>query len=98
MTAGYFGTMKRRRKVGRLQRAVRRVFAASNGEVAQTADILRRAFPGLTKFEGWRYRAARRAAMRFAIPIGRSERGKGRPVLWAPRPELMARIKGDSVG
>ena len=93
-TAGYFGTMKRRRKVGRLQRAVRRVFAASNGEVAQTADFLRRAFPRLTKFEGWRYRAARRAAMRFAIPIGRSEHGKGRPVLWVPNKELRQFIGG----
>jgi hypothetical protein len=82
-----------KRQVGRLQKAARRCFIVSNGEAVQTADFLRRAFPRLTKFENWRYRAARRAALRFAIPVGRSER-KGRPLLWMPNKELRQLIGG----
>jgi hypothetical protein len=81
-------------RIGRLQRATRRAFAYANGEAITTADILRHAFPRLTRFEPWRYQDARRAALRFAVRVGRST-GKGRPVVWRPTPELLARIKGN---
>jgi hypothetical protein len=83
-------------RVGKLQRATRRAFAYSNGEVITTADILRHAFPRLTRFEPWRYQDARRAALRFAVRVGRSS-GKGRPVVWRPTPTLLALIRGEPV-
>jgi hypothetical protein len=80
-------------RVGKLQRATRRALAYADGE-AITGDILRHAFPRLMRFEPWRYQDARRAAVRFAIRVGRST-GKGRPAMWVPRPELRRLIKGE---
>ena len=34
----------------------------------------------------WHYTAVRRAAPKFCIPIGRSSRGSGRPILWQLKP------------
>ena len=84
-------------RVGKLQRGTRRALIVADGQAVTTTDILRHTFPRLEgQFLHWQFKDARRAAVRFAIPIGRSERGKGRPVLWAPRPELLAQIKGES--
>ena len=41
-----------------------------------------------------RFRALRRAALKFAVPIGRG-RSQGGAMIWAPKPELMCRIRGE---
>jgi len=81
-----------RRCFGKLQRATRRALIVANGHPIKTGEILRYAFPRLDRYEGWRYRAARRAATRFAVPIGRSATGQGRPVMWVANEELQRRI------
>jgi hypothetical protein len=43
-------------------------------------------YPQLDRFKHWHRWSARRALMRYAVPIGRSETGRGLPVIWAPRP------------
>jgi hypothetical protein len=91
--AALIAAMKNR--VGKLQRATRRAFIYSDAQPITTADILRHAFPHLTRFEPWRYQDARRAAKKFAVRIGRSECGRGCPVRWIANPELMALIKGE---
>jgi hypothetical protein len=87
-----------KRKVGRLQRAVRRVFAANNGQPALTTDFMM-AFPTRSTFVNADYFDMRRAAHRFAIPIGRSSNnGKGRPLIWLPNDELLRLVAAISEG
>jgi hypothetical protein len=92
--------------MGRVEKIVRRLLIEAAGEAICTTDIVRRAYPARprlrigpgqhqTKFTVDRYRAARRAARRFAVPIGRSPRGRGKPVIWAPKPSLRALITGE---
>jgi hypothetical protein len=50
---------------------------------------MRRAYPRMH----WRYHAVRRAAAKFAIHIGRANRGRGCPVMWLPN-ETLARLIG----
>jgi len=85
-------------RIGKIERAARRELISRNGGPATTGDFVRRAWPHLTWFEVWRYRSARRAAKKFAVRIGRAERGKGCPVMWMARPELLRAIRGGPVG
>jgi hypothetical protein len=85
------GTM--RRCIGRLQKMVRRELIIRAGKPATTVDFMKRAFPRLDHYARWNYRAVRRAALRFAIPVGRSSCGKGRAVVWVPTPELLKLIR-----
>jgi hypothetical protein len=71
-------------RVGRVQRQVRRAFLASNGKPLSTAELIRRAYPRLRKFESWRYRQVREAAERWAVRIGVAGL-RGEPVLWMPK-------------
>jgi hypothetical protein len=82
---------------GRVQKAVRRAFIMSDGKPLSTSDLMRWAFPKLDgRYEQlWRYWSVHRAAERYAIKIGRADRGYGPPVLWAPNAELLRQIKGD---
>jgi hypothetical protein len=75
---------------------VRRELIARNGGSATTTDFMKRAFPRLDQYTNWNYRAVRRAALRYALPVARSDRGKGRAVIWVPRPELQRAIKGEA--
>ena len=86
-------TMKGR--IGRIERAARRELIARNGGPATTGDFVRRAWPRLTRFEIRHYRSARRAAEKFAVRLGRSERGRGKPVIWIARPALLRAIRGE---
>ena len=81
-------------RIGKLQRATRRALIYSDAQPVTTRDILRVAYPRQDRFLHWQYKDARRAAPRFAIPSGRSDRGKGRAVNWVPRPELLDLIRG----
>jgi hypothetical protein len=89
-------------RIGRLEHIIRRMLIESKGQPIRTSEIVRRCykqqprtFPGRTKFEIWHHLNARKAAMRWAIPIGRSDRGAGRSVIWAPKPALAALLRDD---
>jgi hypothetical protein len=82
-------------RVGRIERAAKWEAIAADGRPTTTTAICRRAWPGLSRFENRHFFSARRAAARFLEPVARSTTGRGRPVLWVPKPELMARIRGE---
>jgi hypothetical protein len=63
---------------------IRRCFVANGGKPLRSTDFLRWAYPRLTSFKAWHRWSCRRALLHYAIPIGRS-RGRGTPVIWAPR-------------
>jgi hypothetical protein len=70
---------------GRLQVAARRGFYVS--DVVSTADIAQAAYAQRILLQGKRiepchYRFVRRALTLIAEPIGRSDKGPGRPMLW----------------
>ena len=71
---------------GRLQRHVARAFVALGSPLTVT-DILPRCYHD-GNYSCSRRRKLRRALLRQAIPIGRSLRGRGRPILWVPIPRL----------
>ena len=56
-----------------------------------TIELMRWAHPRVDRYEPWRYWSVHRAAPRFAVRLGRCGQGN----LWAPRPELLAQIRGD---
>jgi hypothetical protein len=72
-------------RVGHVQRQIKRALIASNGKPLTTSELMRRAYPRLTKYQSWRYRQVREAALRWAVRVGRSGIGTGRPLLWAIR-------------
>ena len=71
---------------GRVMRQVRRCFIAAGGRPLSTSQIMPWIYPQLDHFKHWHRWSARRALLRYAVPIGRSETGRGLPVIWAPRP------------
>jgi hypothetical protein len=71
-------------RVGHIKRAIKRSFIAL-GCPLSTTDLIRRCYPRMQIFQSWQYATVRLAARAVARPVGRSERGKGRPWLWAPR-------------
>ena len=73
-------------RVGRVQRAAQRELIAADGEPVTTTEIMRRAYPRLTTFPDWLNSQARLSATRFAISVGRSTSGSGRPRLWKLKP------------
>jgi hypothetical protein len=85
----------KKRKVGRIQQAVRRAFIASDGKPLRTIDLLRYAYPRLSEFERWHYRNMYRSAPRFAVKRGRVKSGPGRAFWWAPKAELLRLIRGE---
>jgi hypothetical protein len=78
-------------RVGKVQRAVRRAFAASNAVPLRSHDLLQWAYPRVDHFRHDHYRALYQAAPRFAIKLGKD--GKG--VIWGPTRELEALIRGE---
>jgi hypothetical protein len=74
---------------GRCQHGLRRCLWI-NG-TATTAQILEWAYPrgdgGDPRVRHNQRRAVRHAAKRLAVAIGRSSRGKGRPVIWRLKTE-----------
>jgi hypothetical protein len=69
---------------GRVMRQVRRAFVANGGKPLRSTDFLAWAYPQLERFKDWHRWSCRRALLHYAVPIGRS-RGRGSPVIWAPR-------------
>jgi hypothetical protein len=72
-------------RMGHLQRRCRYAFWAeerdlTTSELSEWTHVRLRAEGN--KLSGHHYRAIRRAAARVAVRVGRSSRGKGRPVVW----------------
>jgi hypothetical protein len=79
-------------RVGRVQRQIRHAFVASNGEPLTIRQFLAFAYPKVDRYSHWHYAGCNRALPRFGVCLGRQP-GHGRPNLWAPKPELMRRIR-----
>ena len=77
-----------KRRVGRVQLAVRRSFVAADGGPLTIRDFLARAFPRTTVHKHWMRKSVHRAIPRFGIPLGRNLNRQGRPMVWAPNAEL----------
>jgi hypothetical protein len=59
----------------------------SRGEPLTTAQLVDRCYPARVIFgddKSWYRQNVRRAALKLAVPCGRSHK-RGRPILWAPR-------------
>jgi hypothetical protein len=54
----------------RVMRQVRRCFIAAGGEPRSTSQILKWVYPDLDRFKHWHRWSARRALLRYAVPIG----------------------------
>jgi hypothetical protein len=74
-------------RIGRIRRAVRRAFIASDGEPILARAVIERAFPRVKCPTDWQRWSVRRALLRDAEMIGRMLKGRGRPNLWAPKTE-----------
>ena len=70
---------------GRVMRQVRRAFVAAQNKPLCIGDVLPWIYPHLDRFKHWHRWSARRALLRYAVPIGRSTKGRGLPVIWAPK-------------
>src|SRR5262249_23195815 len=82
-------------RIGRIQRAVRRGFIASQGEPLSTSQLVARAYPRLKAFAIWQYAQVRSAAARWCVRIGRVRGRRGIAVLWSPNAELRRAISGE---
>jgi hypothetical protein len=72
-------------RIGRLRRAIKRAFIASNGQPLTTTAILQRAYPRFMRIpSGYRW-GLRRALRQEAVAIARMRFGRGRPNLWLPK-------------
>jgi hypothetical protein len=74
-------------------RQVRRCFIAAGGKPLSTSQIMPWIYPQLDRFKHWHRWSCRRALLRYAVPAGRAD-AQGRPIIWAPKPELMRLITG----
>ncbi len=81
-------------RVGRVQRQVRRAFIATNGRPIQIGDLLPRAFPQAKTYARWMRKSVQRAIPKFGVSLGRIN-ARGRPSLYAPKPELARLIRGN---
>ena len=77
--------------VGRVQRQVRRAFIAGDGRPLQIGNLLARCYPGTTDHPVWHRTNVHRALPKFAVSLGRTN-AQGRPIMWAPNPELIRLI------
>ncbi len=79
-------------RIGRVQCQIRRAFVAADGKPLRIGDLLPRCFPGVDCYARWMRKSIHRALPKFGVSLGRTSR-QGRPILWAPKPEL-ARLIG----
>jgi hypothetical protein len=76
---------KSHRPGSRLQRQVRRAFAA-RGDRLTTTDLVVYCYPGVRRLKGGHYRSIWRAVRRMADCLGRLPHVRGRPNLWTLKP------------
>jgi hypothetical protein len=77
-----------------LQQQILYEFRGSNGRDFTTSDIVDRAYfwqrwEKKIGTQKWHRANVTRALKKVAIPIGRSPKGRGRPMLWQAIPELI---------
>ena len=84
-------------RIGRCQLACRRAFIAANGRPLSTWELLAYAFPRSKTYKPWQRWSINRAVRRFGAPLARAESGRGAPMIWQPKPELMRLINPKSV-
>ena len=69
--------------LGKLQRRLSRIWLIRPDAVVSTTELARAAFPrALGVITHNHRRSVRRAAAAVAVPVGRSDRGRGRPLRW----------------
>src|SRR5579863_6988896 len=75
---------------GRVKRQIRFAFCMSRGAPLTTSQLLQYCYFKFRddRYRSWHRRNVCRAADPIAIRIGRAN-GRGRPILWSPRPELI---------
>jgi len=73
-------------ETGSLKDAIRFAFVMSRGKPLTTGELMNCCYPASVLFGGksWYRQNVRRAALKLAVPCGRSHK-RGRPILWAPR-------------
>jgi hypothetical protein len=86
---------------GRLLREIDCAFAAHNGDVLTTTVLLNwcygaRVIRKLAGDPSWHREMVKRAALKICIPLGRSTKGSGRPMMWKLDPEKAALVDGES--
>jgi hypothetical protein len=79
-------------RVGRVQTQIRRAFIASGGRPLKIRELLAYCYPAATKHPRWHRWKIHCALPRFGVPFGRVASEQGRPMLWAPKPELLRLI------
>jgi hypothetical protein len=82
-------------RVGRVQLQIRRAFIAADGKPLQIGDLLPRCFPSAASFPRWMRNSVHRAIPKFAISLCRTN-GRGRPNLYAAKPELARLINAET--
>jgi hypothetical protein len=80
---------------GRLLREIDCAFTAHNADVLTTTVLVSWCYGGraIRKLEGdpsWHREMVKRAALKICIPLGRSPKGSGRPMMWKLDPEKAA--------
>jgi hypothetical protein len=81
LTAG-----KSHRPGSRVQRQIRRAFAAHPGEQLPTGVLLSYCYPRIKKYRRGHYRSVWRAALKVAVCLGRLPNARGRPNVWIALP------------
>ena len=67
----------------------------ADGKPQRIADLLKHCYPRIASYRRWHQTAVQRGARKFAVVVGQDAKGN---LLGSESTELMARIKGDSVG
>ena len=79
---------------GRIKSQIRFAFLLSRGKPLTTSQLMKSCYCTVPifgeKYQSWHRSCVVRAADLVAVRLGRGS-GRGRPVLWGPPPELLAR-------
>jgi hypothetical protein len=70
-------------RCGRVERQVKRAFAANDFRPLSMSEIWPWVYPGIERAKHWHRWSVRCALLKIAKPIGRSPTGRGRPGIWA---------------
>ena len=69
--------------LGKLQKRIWRAFLVQPGALLTTTQLVEQCYPRIRdRFRNGHWYAVRRAAAAVAVPVGRSDRGRGRPLRW----------------
>ena len=80
-------------RAGRLCRQIRKCLITNGGRPVTITDLLNYCYPGSRTHPKWRRKSIHRALPRYAVSVGRMDRGSGRPCLYGPNAELMRIIR-----